>query len=85
MQRLHAGVSPTRALHQDTGILPVSCLFSRGQDAHSTPIHSKTDATPGKRHAIVKTGLSDAVPIPDSRFPIPYSPPIVIITIFFLN
>ncbi|NEP36942.1 hypothetical protein [Moorena sp. SIO3B2] len=27
----------------------------------------------GKRHAIVKTGLSDAVPIPDSRFPIPDS------------
>ncbi|NEO73564.1 MAG: hypothetical protein F6K52_29915 [Moorea sp. SIO3H5] len=28
------------------GILPVSCLFSSGQDAHSTLIHSKTDATP---------------------------------------
>ncbi|NET83885.1 MAG: hypothetical protein F6J94_18745 [Moorea sp. SIO1F2] len=24
-----------------TGILPVSCLFSGGQDAHSTPIHWK--------------------------------------------
>ncbi|NEO69625.1 hypothetical protein [Moorena sp. SIO3H5] len=23
-----------------TGILPVSCLFPSGQDAHSTPIHS---------------------------------------------
>ncbi|NEO44567.1 hypothetical protein [Moorena sp. SIO3I6] len=66
-------------IRRGTGILPVSCLFSRGQDAHSTNIHSKTDATPGKRHAIVKTGLSDAVPIPDSRFPIPDSLPIVII------
>ncbi|WP_293113195.1 hypothetical protein [Moorena sp. SIO4G3] len=28
------------------GILPVSCLFSGGQDAHSTTIDSKTDATP---------------------------------------
>ncbi|NET81292.1 MAG: hypothetical protein F6J94_04780 [Moorea sp. SIO1F2] len=60
--------------------MPVSCLFSRGQDAHSTPIHSKTDATPGKRQkAKGKTGLSDGVPIPDSRFPIPDSPFIVII------
>ncbi|NEQ86529.1 MAG: hypothetical protein F6K26_42635 [Moorea sp. SIO2I5] len=31
---------PHERLHQDTGILPVSCLFPGGQDAHSTPINS---------------------------------------------
>ncbi|NEO93729.1 MAG: hypothetical protein F6K56_27425 [Moorea sp. SIO3G5] len=47
-----AGRMPTLLLFsamgilRGTGILPVSCLFLRGQDAHSTPINSKTDATP---------------------------------------
>ncbi|NEQ85015.1 MAG: hypothetical protein F6K26_34235 [Moorea sp. SIO2I5] len=40
MQRGLGGF-PHERLHQDTGILPVSCLFSRGQDARSTPVHSK--------------------------------------------
>ncbi|NER89214.1 MULTISPECIES: hypothetical protein [unclassified Moorena] len=39
MQRGLGGF-PHERLHQDTGILPVSCLFSGGQDAHSTLIHS---------------------------------------------
>ncbi|NEP25592.1 MAG: hypothetical protein F6K49_27495 [Moorea sp. SIO3I6] len=29
-----------------TGILPVSCLFSGGQDAHSTSIHSLIQQRP---------------------------------------
>ncbi|NEO76554.1 MAG: hypothetical protein F6J99_10050 [Moorea sp. SIO4G3] len=37
MQRGLGGF-PHERLHQDTGILPVSCLFPRGQDAHSTYI-----------------------------------------------
>ncbi|WP_293112039.1 hypothetical protein [Moorena sp. SIO4G3] len=28
-------------IRRGTGIKPVSCLFSRGQDAHSTPIDWK--------------------------------------------
>ncbi|WAN68682.1 hypothetical protein BJP36_40655 [Moorena producens JHB] len=46
-----AGRMPTLLLfsakiQRGTGILPVSCLFSGGQDAHSTPIQREDSATP---------------------------------------
>ncbi|NEQ80194.1 MAG: hypothetical protein F6K26_08020 [Moorea sp. SIO2I5] len=49
--------------------MPVSCLFPGGQDAHSTNIHSKTDATPAPHLPISR------FPTPDSLLPIPYSHP----------
>ncbi|WP_293086556.1 hypothetical protein, partial [Moorena sp. SIO3H5] len=64
----------------ETGKMPVSCLFSCGQDAHSTPIHYKTDAT-----AFILLLITICVevliiflpysllPAPYSLFPIPFT------------
>ncbi|NEO95844.1 MAG: hypothetical protein F6K56_39095, partial [Moorea sp. SIO3G5] len=54
-----------RAGRMPTLLLRVGCpLYYCGQDAHSTPIHSKTDATPI---------FFPRFPTPDSRLPTPDS------------
>ncbi|NEP51509.1 MAG: hypothetical protein F6K65_23000 [Moorea sp. SIO3C2] len=60
-----------------TGIWPVSCLFSGGQDAHSTPIQREDISNPsdkcGSHINELHTPIFSRFPIPDSRFPIPDS------------
>ncbi|NEN94094.1 MAG: hypothetical protein F6K50_00535 [Moorea sp. SIO3I7] len=50
-------------IRRGTGILPVSCLFSGGQDAHSTPIHC----------LIQQRLFFSFFPVPCSLLPAPYS------------
>ena len=51
-----------------TGILPVSCLFSSGQDAHSTLIHSLIEQRPLPTLPILIDPSADFYGIPPSAF-----------------